>query len=104
VTGFADLAVLAERELTLVRDGRWDEAAELAAERDARARALPRARPADRPALELLAALQDQLVVEFTLARDATARELAALGRGRGAMRGYRSAAAGPAAGLALEA
>jgi hypothetical protein len=104
MSAFGDLSVLAERELRLVREARWDEAAELAAERDARARALPPARPEDRAALELLAALQDQLVVEFTLARDAAARELAALDRGRGAMRGYRSAAAGPTAGLALEA
>jgi hypothetical protein len=49
-------------------------------------------------------ALQEQLVIEFTLARDAAARELAALGRGRGAMRGYRSVAASRDAGLALEA
>jgi hypothetical protein len=101
---FGDLAVLADRELALVRDGRFDEAAELSAERDARARTLAPARPQDRPALELLMALQDQLVVEFTLARDAAARELAALGRGRGAVRGYRSAAGGSAAGVALEA
>jgi hypothetical protein len=104
MSAFGDLAVLAERELTLVRDARFDEAAELAAERDARARTLAPARPEDRPALELLMALQEQLVIEFTLARDAAARELAALDRGRGAMRGYRSAAAGRDAGLALEA
>jgi hypothetical protein len=42
----------------------------------------------------MLVALQEQIVIEWTLARDAVARELAALTRGRGAVRGYRSAAA----------
>jgi hypothetical protein len=46
--------------------------------------------------LERLAVLQDQIVAEITLARDEAARELAALQRGRGAVRGYRSAAGGP--------
>jgi hypothetical protein len=104
VTRYADLAVLAERELTLVRAARWDEAAALAAERDRLAGAVARPRPEDRPALELLMALQEQLVIEFTLARDGAARELTALGRGRGAVRGYRSAAGGPASAVALEA
>ena len=87
-----------------MRDARFDEAAELAAERDA-----PRphhgSRPPGGPAGAGAAdGLQEQLVIEFTLARDAAARELAALGRGRGAMRGYRSAAAGRGPGMALEA
>jgi hypothetical protein len=104
VSGYADLAVLADRELARVREARWEEAAALSAERDALAGALGPAAPEDRPALELLIALQEQLVVEVTLARDAAARELAAVSRGRGAVRGYRSAAAGPAAGVRLEA
>ena len=42
--------------------------------------------------LERLAALQDQIVAEITLARDEAARELAALQRGRGAVHGYAAA------------
>ena len=47
--------------------------------------------------LERLAAVQDQIVTEITLARDEAARELRPLQRGRGAVQGYRSAAGGPA-------
>jgi hypothetical protein len=98
MTTFSDLAVLAARELELVREGRWDEASVLAAEREALAPALAPAREEDRPALELLLQLQERLVAECALARDAAARDLAGLMRGRGAMRGYRSAAGGPVA------
>ena len=104
MTAFADLAVLADRELALARERRWEEAAELRERRDALARTAPAPRAEDRPALELLVSLQEQIVVECTLARDAVARELAALRRGRGAVRGYRSSAAAPAQGLRLEA
>ena len=91
---WSELVALADRELSLARDGRWDEAQALAGERQALAPAMAAPRPGDRPALEMLVALQEQIVVEWTLARDAIARELSALARGRGAVRGYRSAAA----------
>ena len=46
----------------------------------------------------MLVSLQEQIVVECTLARDAVARELSAMARGRGAVRGYRNATARPLA------
>jgi hypothetical protein len=98
MSAWADLAVLADRELALLREGRREDARALADERDALAPAMPQPREDDRPALELLLSLQEQLVVEFTLARDAAAREMAALTRGRGAVRGYAGTAARPAA------
>jgi len=95
------LVGLADRELRLLRDGRWEEAQALAAEREALGPAMAPPTPADRPALEMLLSLQDQIVVECTLARDAIARELASLARGRGAVRGYRNAAERPSAHVA---
>jgi hypothetical protein len=94
MTSWPDLVAMADRELALVRDGRWEEAQALGAQRDALAVAIAPPRGGDKPALELLVALQEQIVVEWTLARAAIGRELAALTRGRGAVRGYRSAAA----------
>jgi hypothetical protein len=95
---WADLLALADRELGLVRAGRWEEGVALAAEREALQPALPAPTPHDRPALEMLVSLQEQIVVECTLARDAVARELSAMARGRGAVRGYRNATARPLA------
>jgi hypothetical protein len=93
VSGWPDLLELAERELALLRDGDADA---LPAAMDARARlaaVLGPAPAAARPVLEHLAAVQDQIITELTLARDDIARELVALRRGRTAMHGYRTAA-----------
>jgi hypothetical protein len=98
MSSWADLAALADRELALAREGRWEEAGALAAERAALGPALGPPGPDDRPALSMLVALQEQIVVECTLARDAVARELSSLARGRAGVRGYRSAAAPRAA------
>jgi hypothetical protein len=95
---WADLVVLADRELALAREGRWEESRELAAAREALGARVAPPGPGDRPALEMLLGLQEQIVVQCTLARDAVARELSALTRGRGAVRGYRSTASRPAA------
>jgi hypothetical protein len=97
MSGWPDLLVLAERELALLRDG---DAAALPAAMEARERFAASLGPAPasaRPVLERLAAVQEQIVTELTLARDDVARELAALRRGRGAVQGYRTAA-GPVA------
>jgi hypothetical protein len=93
VSDWDELVRLAERELELVRDGDGAELPAALARRAARAAILGQALPADRPALERLAELQDQLVIELTLTRDEAGRELAMLRRGRGAVQGYRSAA-----------
>jgi error-prone DNA polymerase len=52
-----------------------------------------RARPS-RPLLERLAEVQDELTAALIAARADTARELAALQHGRGAVRGYATGAA----------
>jgi hypothetical protein len=97
MSGWADQVGLARHELELVRGGRADELPAAQAERAAHAATLGQAPAAEREALERLVALQDQVVIELTLARDEVVRELAALRRGRGAVQGYRSAAGGSA-------
>jgi hypothetical protein len=87
---YGRLAELAEIELGLVQDGRWDGLAKLAAEREALIEGLPPVPPA--PALDSLeraAALQ--LRVSAELARSiAIAREgLKRLDAGRRAAQGY---------------
>jgi hypothetical protein len=81
---------LAERELELVRGG---DAEALPAAIEERARLAASLGPAPRPVLERLLAVQEQIVVELTLARDGVARELGALHRGRGAVQRYRASA-----------
>src|SRR3954471_23219949 len=83
---------LAERELALVRAGEWDLVAEVSAERGAQMASLPT--PGPRPPLERLAAPEAELIAALTAAREATVRELGALRRGRGAMRGYAGGSA----------
>jgi hypothetical protein len=87
------LVALAERELALVREGRIEELPATQDERDRLAVSLGRAPVSARPQLERLAAIQEQILVELTLARAALGRELGALRRGRDAVRGYRAAA-----------
>lgn len=94
MSGWSRLVTLAERELALARGGDAGALAAAIAERAALAAALGPA-PADaRPELERLAAVQEQILVELTLASDGVARELAALRRGRDAVSGYRAASA----------
>jgi hypothetical protein len=97
---WAALAELAERELSLAQDGRWDEVAACAQERVRRAAELPLPPPEARPHLERLAVLQDAIVAFVGTARAVTARELRALRRGQGATRGYAAAAGGRTAAL----
>ena len=84
-----DLLARAERELSLAREGRWEELAEAGAERVRLAAALPAPAPAVRPLLQRLALVQDQIASLLAAGRAQTARELGALHRGRGAVRGY---------------
>jgi hypothetical protein len=91
MSGWPDVVALAERELELVRGGDAEALPAAIAERAALAAALD---PAPRPVLERLAEVQHQILVELTLARDEIVRELGALQRGRGAVRGYRAAVA----------
>jgi len=89
-----DLLARAERELSLAREGRWEELAAAGAERIRLAAALPAPAPAVRPVLERLALVQSQLTALLSAARAETARELGLLNRGRGAVRGYKPAVA----------
>lgn len=93
MTGWEALLGLAEAELALVRSGHVEDLPAAAANRARLAASLGAPPAGARPALERLAAVQEQITVELTLARDELARELAALGRGRGAVRGYRASA-----------
>ena len=93
MTPWEQLVALAEHELGLVRGGNAEALPPAMAARDRLALSLGQAPASARPALERLAAVQEQLVVELTLARDDAARELATLQRGRGAVRGDRAAA-----------
>jgi hypothetical protein len=93
VTGWSDVLVLAERELALLRGGDAEALPATQAERERLVAVLGPATPAALPVLERIAAVQDQLICELTLARDEVARELAALRRGQGAMHGYGAVA-----------
>jgi hypothetical protein len=95
---WAAVADLAEHELALAREGRWSEVAACSDERVRRAASLPVVPPpqAGRE-LARLAACQDALIALLSSARAGIAREMAALGRGRAAARGYGGAPAGRA-------
>ena len=87
MSGWPELLALAERELELVRGG---DAEALPAAIAERARVAATLGPAPRPVLERLAEVQQQILVELTLARDEIVRELAALQQGRSAVQRYR--------------
>ena len=92
MTGWQDLLELGERELELVRAGEWDLVAEVSAARVQLREKLPT--PGPRIMLVRLAALEGDLLAALRAARATTARELGALSRGRGAVRGYAGASA----------
>ena len=98
MTPWEELLVLAEAELAMVRGGDTLELPGAIAARGRLAATLGPAPASAGPVLERLAAVQEQIIVELTLARDGVARELGTLRRGRGAVQGYRTAA-GAAAG-----
>lgn len=98
MSAWDELLTLAESELELIRGGDAERLPAATAERAQLAATLGQAPASARPVLERLAHVQEQIIVELTLAREGVVRELGALRRGRGAMRGYRSAA-GPAGG-----
>jgi hypothetical protein len=90
---YAEMLTLAERELELVRGGEL-EALPAAIEQRAAIAATLGAPPAGaRADLERLQAVQQQIIVELTLAGAEIVRELGTLRRGRGAVDGYRFAA-----------
>ncbi len=93
------LLELAERELELLRGGDLEGLPAAIEERARLAATLGQAPASARPVLERLQAVQQQIIVELTLAGAEIVRELGTLRRGRGAVDGYRFAAAGQATG-----
>jgi hypothetical protein len=87
------LLALAERELELIRGGDIERLPEAIEQRASLAATLGQAPASARPVLERLQAVQQQIIVELTLAGAEIVRELGALRRGRGAVDGYRFAA-----------
>jgi hypothetical protein len=88
-----ELLALAERELELLRGGGAEALPAAIAERARLAATLGPATAAERPLLGRLAVVQEQIQAELALARESVVRDLEALQRGRGAVRGYRAAA-----------
>jgi hypothetical protein len=89
---WAVLADLAEAELALAREGRWDEVAICSDERVRQAARLGEPPAEARGELTRLAAVQDALLALVAVSRAAAVQELARLRRGRGATRGYAAA------------
>jgi hypothetical protein len=94
-----DLLGRAQGEQRLAAEGRWEELAASTAERVRLAAALGPAPRSARLALETLAVVQQELTATLEQARADTARELADLGTGRGAVAGYAAAQATPTRG-----
>lgn len=96
---YGTLVLLAQREHALVEDGRVEELAALAAERDALVATLPpQAPPAARPALERALALQAATAAALRASLGAMRQQLAELDRGRGVARAYVVGPPAPAA------
>ncbi len=93
MTPWAQLLALAERELELIRGGDIERLPGAIEERAQLAATLGAPPASARPELERLDALQQQIIVELTLAGAEIVRELGTLRRGRGAVDGYRFAA-----------
>ncbi len=87
--GWDGLAALAEAEVRLAREGRWELLPDALAARAAAAASLGQATATARPALERLAAAQEQLLGLLREGRAATVAELSHLRQGRAAVRGY---------------
>jgi hypothetical protein len=84
------LAESFERELELVEEGRRDEVAQLAADRDALIASLPATPPASaRPALERAQLLSKRVMVEIVRRRDAVLADLGRVAQGDRTARGY---------------
>jgi hypothetical protein len=86
---WGDLVALAEREHELALSGRWEELAELAAERARYAESLGQAPASARPQLERLAHLHAQVSAALQIGHAAAGQELAGIRRGQTAMHGY---------------
>jgi hypothetical protein len=86
---WAELVELAELELELVRDGRWEELPAATAHRLNASQALATPPAAARPQLERLVELQRDIHVGLSSGRAFTLKKLGSMSRGQTAMRGY---------------
>ena len=93
MSAHAQLLTLAERELELIRGGDIESLPAAIEQRAALAATLGAPPASARGDLERLQAVQQQIIVELTLAGAEIVRELGTLRRGRGAVDGYRFAA-----------
>jgi hypothetical protein len=94
-----DLLARAQDECRLAAEGRWEELAASTLERIRLASTLGTPPRSARVALEALAIVQHELTSTLVEERDRTARELASLGTGRGALAGYAAAQTAPTRG-----
>jgi hypothetical protein len=95
---WAALVELAEHELLLVREGRWDELAPVSAERSSAAEALGTPPAEAREHLERLLELQREIHAGVATARAFTQQKLGNLERGHTALVGYGGGYSRPAA------
>jgi hypothetical protein len=95
---WAELVALAEHELELIRDGRWEEVPAVAAQRLSAAEALGDPPAAARGHLERLLELQHEIHAGLSTGRAFTLQKLGNMQRGQTALRGYSGGSPRPAA------
>ncbi len=95
---WAALVSLAEHELALVHDGRWEEVPAASAQRLSAAQALGDPPAQARPHLERLMQLQHELHAGLSTGRAFTLQKLGKMERGQTALRGYSGGSPRPAA------
>jgi hypothetical protein len=89
MSAWAELVTLAEGELQMIHDGRWEELAAASTRRTAFAESLGQAPASARADLERLAELQADITAGIAAARALTMGKLSRMTRAHGAIRGY---------------
>jgi hypothetical protein len=95
---WAALVTLAEHELELVRDGRWEEVPAVSAERLRTAQELGAPPHEAGPHLERLVELEAEIHAGLSVGRAFTLQKLGNMDRGQTAIRGYSGGAPRPQA------
>jgi hypothetical protein len=95
---WAELVSLAEHELELIRDGRWEEVPAASEQRLSAAQALGDPPLAAGPHLERLVELQNEIHAGLSIGRAFTLQKLGKMERGQTALRGYSGGSPRPAA------
>jgi hypothetical protein len=97
-TPWVELVELAQRELGIVVEGRWDDLLAVSTHRLTAAAALGHPPEAATPHLERLAELEREIHAGLSAGRAFTLHKLGNMDRGSAAMRGYAGGYARPAA------